>query len=76
MSDKLPNSVSSVVNKAVTANLLENLNNLSEYFVYCARVQRMRFTAFRAEGFSVEESLELCKTPIFSELSRSGKNEK
>ncbi len=76
MNDKLPNSVSSVVDKAITDNLIQNVDKLQEYFVYCAKVQRMRFLSFKAEGFSVEESLELCKTPFFSEFSGSGKNEK
>lgn len=44
------------------ANYAKNEKAITEYYVVYARVQAARFKALRAQGFTIAQALELCKT--------------
>ena len=71
----LPKEILDVVAKQVSEKLVSDIKSITPFFTYTSKVQFLKFGELKKAGFSKEEALELCKGPLFVDMSTRGGKE-
>lgn len=66
---KLPKSVRDVVNEQIMEKAVSDIKELLPFFAFTAKAQFAKFGELKNAGFSTDEAIELCKGPLFVDLT-------